>query len=107
MKQTFRECKTVALGVEQPADLRKLAVALHLVVNGGGLGDIRVVGGFHPLYAFFAIRDEGRIRVGLHKTPHFLERWIGRGLRENKAGANIIEYNYHITSRESQNINLE
>ena len=69
-----RERDPIALGVEQPADLSRVALALDDVLDGGGLHEegVLAVALLHALDALsVALDEDGRLRR-LHERPHAL-----------------------------------
>ena len=65
------------LAVQQPPDLREVAVPLDHVVEHGGLHEEGVVAPAHPLHALLVVLDEDAGPLVLHIVPHLL---VGRDL---------------------------
>ena len=67
----------VALGVDEPSDLREVAVPLADVLDAGGLHEEGVVRGEHSLDALAVVLHQRRVLPAAHERPHLL---VGRDL---------------------------
>ena len=63
---------SVSLGVDEPADLREVAVPLADVLDAGGLHEHGVVGGEHARDALPVVLHQRCVLPAAHEGPHLL-----------------------------------
>ena len=80
---TFRQRYSVSDGIEPVADLGQFTVALHLVLHGGGLGEVGVVPLQHALLPLIRVFHKHRRLLVLHERKHSLIDWKDRILQAN------------------------
>lgn len=71
---TYGCAHAIALGVNEPPDLREIAVPLTDVLNAGGLHEQGVVGCEHTCDALAVVLHQRRVLTATHECPHFLIR---------------------------------
>lgn len=69
---TNRRSHTVALGVNEPSDLRQVAVSLADVFDAGGLHQHGVVCGQDSSDALLVVLNQRSVLPAAHKCPHLL-----------------------------------